>query len=281
MIELIESFELCDIWRIRNPTEKRFTFRQNQISGYIQRKLDYFFVSNRLQESINNTDILASLSTDHSPISFTLRRSQITAKGKGLWIFNSSLTLIKEFVKKMKEHISTCLNLLEKENFLDDQVRCEYLKYEVRKFSIKFSKAQAKKLRLERVLLEKNLKNLESNMNNHEEYNDCKTHFEQIYKIKANGTKIRSKCEWYEHGKTSSKFFLNLEKTRAIQGQVRAIISNDKETNDETEINNHIYSFFNYLYKETLSFSSNNLETYLNTISFPKLTKEKSKTLDG
>ena len=33
--------------------------------------------------------------------------------------------------------------------------------------------------------------------------------------------------------------------------------------------------------KETLSFSSNNLETYLNTISFPKHTKEKSKTLDG
>ena len=26
---------------------------------------------------------------------------------------------------------------------------------------------------------------------------------------------------------------------------------------------------------------SNNLETYLNTISFPNLTKEKSKTLDG
>ena len=35
------------------------------------------------------------------------------------------------------------------------------------------------------------------------------------------------------------------------------------------------------MYKETLSFSSNNLETYLNTISFPKLTKEKSKALDG
>ena len=83
MIELIESFELCDIWRIRNPIEKRFTFRHNHISGYIKRTLDYFFVSNKLQESINNTDILASLSTDHSPIFFTLRRSQITAKGKG------------------------------------------------------------------------------------------------------------------------------------------------------------------------------------------------------
>ena len=118
-------------------------------------------------------------------------------------------------------------------------------------------------------------------MNNHEEYNDCKTQLEQIYKIKANGIKIRSKCEWYEHGEKSSKFFLNLEKSRAIQGQVRTVIYNDKETNDETEINNHICSFFSYLYKETFSFSRNNLETYLNTISFPKLTKEKRKTLDG
>ena len=33
--------------------------------------------------------------------------------------------------------------------------------------------------------------------------------------------------------------------------------------------------------KKHYFFSSNNLETYLNTISFPKLTKEKSKTLDG
>ena len=117
-------------------------------------------------------------------------------------------------------------------------------------------------------------------MNNHEEYNGSKTQLEQIYKIKANGIKIRSKCEWYEHGEKSSKFFLNLEKSRAIQGQVRTGIYNDKETNDETEVNNHFYSFFNYLYKET-SFLSNNLETYLNTISFPKLTKEKSETLDG
>ena len=89
MVELIESFELCDIWRIQNSTEKRFMFCQNHILGYIQRRLDYFFVSNKLQESIKNTDILASLSSDHSPISFTLRSSQITAKSKGLWIFNS------------------------------------------------------------------------------------------------------------------------------------------------------------------------------------------------
>ena len=82
-------------------------------------------------------------------------------------------------------------------------------------------------------------------MNNH---SDCKTQLEQIYKIKTNGIKIRSKCEWYEHGRKSSKFFLTLVKSRAIQGQVRTVIYNDRETNDEIEINNHIYSFFNQIF---------------------------------
>ena len=103
-----------------------------------------FLFSNKLQESLKNTGKLASLSTDHSPISFTLRRLQIILKGKGLWIFNGFLILNKEFVEKMKEHISASLNLLEKENILEDQVRWEYLKYEVRKFSIKLFKSSSK-----------------------------------------------------------------------------------------------------------------------------------------
>ena len=75
-------------FRNLKSNKETFTLRQNHISGYIQRRLDYIFVSNKLQESIKNTDILASLSTDHYPISFTLRRSQIIAKDKGLRIFN-------------------------------------------------------------------------------------------------------------------------------------------------------------------------------------------------
>ena len=67
----------------------------------------------------------------------------------------------------MKEHLSTCLNFNEKENIVDDLGRWEGLKYQVRKFSIKFSKVQAKTLRLERASLKKALKNMERGMNNH------------------------------------------------------------------------------------------------------------------
>ena len=68
MIELLENFDLCDIWHIRNLKKKRYTFRLNHFSGYIQRRLDYFFVSNSVQEAIKSTDILAAFSADHSPI---------------------------------------------------------------------------------------------------------------------------------------------------------------------------------------------------------------------
>ena len=47
-IDLKEKFDLRDIWRIRNPKTKRFTFRQKNVSGLIQRRLDYFCISNSM-----------------------------------------------------------------------------------------------------------------------------------------------------------------------------------------------------------------------------------------
>ena len=65
-IELKEKFDLCDIWRV-NKT-KRYTFREKRVLGLIQRRLDYFYISNSMKVSVKNTKVLASLITDHSPI---------------------------------------------------------------------------------------------------------------------------------------------------------------------------------------------------------------------
>ena len=68
LIELKEKFDLCYIWSIRNPTTKIYTFQQKHVSSLIQIRLDYFFIPNSMQVSVKNTDVLASLLTDHSPI---------------------------------------------------------------------------------------------------------------------------------------------------------------------------------------------------------------------
>ena len=47
---------------------------------------------------------------------------------------------------------------------------------------------------------------------------------QNIYTKKVNGIRIRSKCNWYEDGEKSTKFFLNLEKYRVTQGCLHTII---------------------------------------------------------
>ena len=68
LIHIKESQELCDIWRVRNLKKKQFTFRKIRNSGFTQRRLDYFLVSNILQEFIKKVYMLTSVSTDHSEI---------------------------------------------------------------------------------------------------------------------------------------------------------------------------------------------------------------------
>ena len=56
----------------------------------------------------------------------------------------------------MKTHILDTLNLFDNENILDQNVRWDFLKYEIRKFAIDFSKALSKNEKKEVSYLEKN-----------------------------------------------------------------------------------------------------------------------------
>ena len=81
LIEIKETLFLFDIWRIRNPNVRRFTFRQNQVSDFIERRLDFFLISNILQESVIKTGVLASSCTDHSLIFFSLKLKDMPTRG--------------------------------------------------------------------------------------------------------------------------------------------------------------------------------------------------------
>ena len=119
LIQIIEKINLCDTWRIRNSKIKRFTFWQHYTSGYIERRFEYFLVSNLLQESVNKTDLLAAFSTDQSLLLFSLDLRKNLNRGKGLWKFNNSLSMNCEFVTK------------ELQSF---DLKWEIVRYEIRKF---------------------------------------------------------------------------------------------------------------------------------------------------
>ena len=98
LIELKENYDLRDIWRVRNTKSKRFTFVQKHSSGFIQRRLDYIFISNTLQNFVAITDIMTPISTDRSPVLFSLSKEKSCFRGKGSWKFNSSLTKGQDYI---------------------------------------------------------------------------------------------------------------------------------------------------------------------------------------
>ena len=122
-IHIKESLGLCDIWRVRNPKKKHYTFGQQHITGFIQRRLNYFLVSNNLQESNNKTVILTAFSTDHSHIFFSLSKSIDISRGKGLWKFNNSLCHEPDFVTKLKNNLKVICNRMSAEQITDEQLR--------------------------------------------------------------------------------------------------------------------------------------------------------------
>ena len=96
--------------------------------------------------------------------------------------------------------IKHVLDNLDQDNIVDPQFRWECLEYEIRKFSIHFSKGIARNKKTEITYLE-NILNILANNSfvNNPEYTETNEKLDKIYQEKTNGIRIRSKCNWYEH----------------------------------------------------------------------------------
>ena len=243
----------------------------------INRRLDYIFISNKLQEFSNDTNIIPAFKTHHSSFLATISNYNFFKPGPGLWKFNNSLINDETFTNTFKNVIQNMINELNTNTSLDNQLKWELLKYEIRRFTISYCKQRNKKDVAERKYLENKLKNLENvldNYDNLESYHNIKNKIEEIHEKKAKGARIRSKCLWYEEGEKLSKFFLNLEKRRGIQGQIRKLIVNNQEITHQNKIQNELLFFFETLFKNKPANTSEDCESFLSEASVPKLNYE-------
>jgi len=138
--ELMVENELCDIWRLRNPNKKRFTWKQSK--PIIQRRLDYWLISDHLQEDIEVVDILSSIKTDHKAIIIVLNSIPNNKFGPSFWKLNNSLLQDKDYVDMITKNIP--LWLADVKYTTDPRVTWDWIKYKIRQESIAFSKAKAR-----------------------------------------------------------------------------------------------------------------------------------------
>ena len=135
LLSIMLENDLCDINRIRNPQEKRFKWRRK--TPFKQRRLDFFLVSDMLQDNIKTVDIIPSVQSDHSAIILKIVPTSECARGRAYWKFNSSLTQDKHFTESLKTEIQAFAR--EGSSLADPIMRWEYIKYKCREFSRNFS----------------------------------------------------------------------------------------------------------------------------------------------
>ena len=140
-------------------------------------------------------------------------------RGPGFWKMNLSLLKDNSFVERMKEKLVMWKE--EGKEFSDKRMTLDWVKYSVRLFSLQESKNWAKVKREEEELLQKKLQ--EAQINFQQSPNDetlkeleiCQTQLETFYEKKIEGSIIRSRARWHEHGEKSNKYFFKFREEKS------------------------------------------------------------------
>ena len=146
--------DLVDIWRIRNPEKKQFTWSQKR--PLIRRRLDYWLVSTEIQGDLTETNIIPAIKSDHSAITLTLNSLDKQKFGPSYWKFNSSLLEDISYIQLISSNYPDWLD--EFKEVKDKRVLWDLIKYRIRQVSIKYSKQKARERRARLVTAEQKVK---------------------------------------------------------------------------------------------------------------------------
>ena len=100
---ILTELDLLDIWRIKNPETKSFTWSQK--SPRIFCRLDYWLISNIFYDLVRSADIIPAVRTDHDAIFLEIGKLQNKIKGPGHWKMNCSLLTDEEYIDSITEMI--------------------------------------------------------------------------------------------------------------------------------------------------------------------------------
>ena len=105
--------------------------------------IDYWLISDCLQDFIEEADIIPSIKSDHSAITLQINSIEDKGCGPSHWIFNSSLLDDDYYVNLIT---SRCQDwLIEFQDIDDKRLLWDLVKYRIRQNTISYSKTKAKK----------------------------------------------------------------------------------------------------------------------------------------
>ena len=182
--DIINEHQLCDIYRIKNPLHKRFTWRQK--NPLIQSRLDVWLINEHLQDYTVQVEVIPSIKSDHSAVILEINTDFVTERGKGYWRMNNKHLDESEYITGISKGILEWK--IESQLFQDNRQIWEYIKYKIREYSTLYGKQRSNKNKMKEKSLEHDLKMLDEQLDSQQGENksledrriQMKTELEQL-----------------------------------------------------------------------------------------------------
>ena len=216
--EAMEEYSLCEIWHDRNPGVKRYLwYRYNSITKTISAsRIDFALISAGSADRVESVFYLHGLKSDHSAICL-IYSTNANERGAGFWKLNVSLLQNQDFLTIMNSLLADKIAALQNN---DPITGWEELKKEIKSCSVKFAKNLANERKLSIAQLTQKITDYEDNVDNLSlgELNildRSKADLDELITVETKGIIFRSKALWMNEGERNTKYFYNLERSRA------------------------------------------------------------------
>lgn len=225
LLDNLQSLDLCDPWRVQNPTKKAYTWSR----GHKLARLDYIFIQDSYGGHVQALHPKSYPFTDHRLISLEIN-PVLSNFGKGFWRMKTYLLEREDYQIKVRELLTS---KIAETGDLHPDIRWEFIKLAIREFSIKYhsdlthkNRAMEQELEKRMVILEEDFSQSEESA---EEYHQIKRELYQLQLLKSREMMLRSRVNWVSLANRPSKYFLNLEKKNFKDKSVAALFNDTGE----------------------------------------------------
>ena len=212
--DIIDKYEMQDVWRVRNPDEKVFSW--NRDHPYTASRIDFMLCNNGLINKCVDIMYQGTFFSDHKALICELKVSNEN-RGEGYWKFNESLLNDELFVQTVKDIIIQAHVKYQHANIFD---KWERLKYDIQIFAKKYGREKSVKNRheFEKLMYVQNelTSKREADPENqfvamalHETEKKIKEYVEE----RAKAAHFRSRARWDREGEKPTKYYLALERS--------------------------------------------------------------------
>ena len=248
----MEDTLMCDIWRVRNPESRQYTYTRKvkRGKGYIGSRLDMFLVEIACASWITSVKMYPRYKTDHAALVIEILPFEIS-RGRGFWKLNNKVLYEQEYIEMINKEIEN----ITKVDYANPQDKWEALKIRVIANSQVYCSERSQNRKLVIRQLEEYIEKMQqkelNEMNDIEQdiLNRTITDLESLKDEQMQGTIFRSGARFYNEGEAATKYFYNLEKSKSGAKSMSSLLTKSgEETRDPSKILNEQFKFYKKLY---------------------------------